>query len=111
MTPTVVAFWATGLSLVGLVLLALSDPKRARLNRRSQWLGRGARRTVSALVCLPGLILLAQGFYAAVLLWLGALLLGGWGLAWLLAWRDAASESFVASSTSRLCGLKTAKKK
>lgn len=90
MTPTLVAVWATGFSLVGLVLLALSDPKRTRLRRRPQWLGRGARRTVLALVCLPGMILLAKGFYAAVLLWVGALLLCGWGLAWLLAWRDAA---------------------
>lgn len=89
MTPTLAAVLATAFSLIGLILLALSDPKRARLNRRPQWLGRGARRTVLALICLPGMILLAKSFYASVLLWLGALLIGGWGLAWLLALRDA----------------------
>ena len=77
---------AVAFSLVCLLLLALSDPKRARVSRRAQALVLSAekRKALTILSILPSLVFFAFGLYAPLLLWLGSVLVAGWLLALLL---------------------------
>jgi hypothetical protein len=74
-------------SLCPLLLLARHDPKRLRTIRRKE-LKPHARRTrqfYSAIVFLPGVVLIAQGEWPAFLIWFGALIACGWLLVQILA--------------------------
>ncbi|WP_372778934.1 hypothetical protein [Litorivivens sp.] len=77
---------AVAFSLVCLLLLALSDPKRARVSRRAQVMVLSAetRKALTILSILPTLVFVPFGLYAPLLLWLGSVLVSGWLLALLL---------------------------
>lgn len=73
-------------SLAALLPLADRDPKRLRAaGRRRTPLAAGARRALSLVVLLPGLLLISFGLWPAVLIWLAALSVAGWVLALTLA--------------------------
>ncbi|MDB5970198.1 MAG: hypothetical protein JWQ90_2648 [Hydrocarboniphaga sp.] len=68
-----------------LALIALRDPKRLRslprtapaMRRASAWTPR--QRRIAVLIALsPAPLLIAAGAWPALLIWLGALLAGGW---------------------------------
>lgn len=72
-------------SLALLWVLAFADPKRLRLARMPQRLSQGQRRWLSVFTLVPGAALVFAGLWPAFLLWLGAVLVGGWLLALLFA--------------------------
>lgn len=77
---------AVAFSLACLVLLALYDPKRARVSQGAQALVLSAnhRKGLAILSTLPCVVFVAFGLYAPLLLWLGSVLVTGWLLALLL---------------------------
>lgn len=82
-------------SLFPLLLLARHDPKRLRSIRTHQFKphGRSTRRFYSAIVLLPGVVLIARGDWPAFLIWMGALVSSGWLLVQLLAARTTAASN------------------
>ena len=75
------------ISLSPLWLLARHDPKRLRSIRKKLLKphGRRTRQFYSAIVFLPGVVLIAQGEWPAFLIWFGALIASGWLLVQILA--------------------------
>lgn len=75
-------------SLCALAVLAWRDPERLRASGRgggpaeqSPMLGAGRRRALAAAALAPGAILVVSGEWAGLVIWAGALLIGGWALA------------------------------
>lgn len=99
MTTNIVAVLAAAVSLLMVLLLGLSDPKRSRLIRRGHADQVSAlpaiplaRRIAACFLFVPGVGLMASGMWSAFLIWLGAVLVGGWLLAQCLSWASEASR-------------------
>lgn len=86
---------AVAFSLVCLLLLALSDPKRARVSRRAQVIVLSAetRKALAILSTLPCVVFVAFGLYATLMLWLGSVLVTGWLLAQTLSGLTAKGQT------------------
>lgn len=80
MTTVSVTLAAILLSLAGILVLTVTDPKRRRVFGLPD-----AKHRPAALACLlilaPGVALLIAGQSAAFVMWLAAVPLAGWGLA------------------------------
>ncbi|GEM_PF-3541941 len=79
------------ISLWPLLLLARHDPKRLRSIRLHQLKPhvRRTRQFYSAIVLLPGIVLIALDDWPAFLIWMGGLIASGWLLVQMLAVRAA----------------------
>ena len=100
MTANTLAMVAAAFSLVMTLLLALSDPKRRWLMRREsgsredvyQPVAEFPRRALACLMFAPGVALMAAGLWSGFILWLAAVLVGGWVVAQVLSWRSGESQ-------------------
>lgn len=78
MTATLLGFVATCITVVGIVAIGLTDPKRAR--RRAERLSKVVRYAGFALALGPGLLLVLKAHAVAALIWIGASAIGGWAV-------------------------------
>lgn len=93
MSTVSIVILAVGASSLALWGLALRDPKRVRsLARRGHRVAAPLaplqRRLLTLLALLPGVALCITGAWAAFLMWMGSLTVGGWLMANLLAWKS-----------------------
>lgn len=74
----------SAVTIAGLAILALTDPKRRGMRQTHSPLMAGIRSLALAIALLPGLWLLVSLQSASLFIWLGAAALGGWCLTMLL---------------------------
>lgn len=75
---------AGAVTVAGLIVLALTDPKRRRTRHRSSAVTTFVRYLASAVALLPGIWLLVTLQAASLFIWLGVAALSGWGLTMIL---------------------------
>lgn len=72
---------ALGVSLMAMLYLRNSDPKRRRSHRLPSWGGVRYQRLAWIVSLAPGLLLLAWPLYSAFIMWFAAFSLVGWLIA------------------------------
>lgn len=80
---SIIAIAAT-VTITGLIVLALTDPKRRRMRYTANPAVAVARYLATAVALLPGLWLLVTLQAASLFIWLGVAALGGWFLTMVL---------------------------
>lgn len=78
MTVAMATLFALVVSLLSLLYLSKTDPKRRRVHDQPVWHKARYQKVAWLLSMLPGGVLLSLGAYAAFIMWFAAFSLIGW---------------------------------